>query len=61
MGFNYKFSASKFDGDKWNYIEEIKALDMDKGIPNYFSNSESIEHMNEFFNKMKLRIENVYL
>ena len=45
---------------RWNNLEDISILKMSISIPNYYSRENSINHMNEFFERMEERMVIVY-
>lgn len=61
LGFNSKMCISQYSAKdaRWNYLEDISILKMSISIPNYYS-SDSINHMNEFFERMEERMVIIY-
>lgn len=61
LGFNYKKSASEFKDGKWNYIDEIKNLNMTTHCDNYYAHDDALRECREFFRLMTKKIQNFYL
>jgi hypothetical protein len=59
LGFNDKMCLLCFDGAKWNALEDIRILNIEKA-PNYFSHQESRVHKEKFFKLMEKHLVTVY-
>jgi hypothetical protein len=62
IGFNSKKCLSQYDpaAAKWNYLEDIKVLDMKTKCGNYYDIYTAQLEMREFFTKMEKHLTTVY-